>query len=279
MRATCLVFYASCHGFWLLIVRIKWPTSFVSYFPHHLPPVVCSCSLILPSRIKVWVYKRVSKNSRGSFLNLDHIFVLLYNFSAEIPSTLIREDTLVFRCSFVSSSKPSGKHWVIALIFHEQSSRRVTSQQACPPRVLWEGQSARVLPTLIGHEQVTYVKFDQVGAAICLIVSLQRSPYLCLSSVFPKEESDGSNNSLEDISRERGKEKRRKGGGRERERERERDSRAAAISSKLQRPAILYLYPLDRGSDCEWRWIKCARACIRDSCFARREERREDARL
>jgi len=87
--------------------------------------------------------------------------------------------------------------------------------------VLWEGQSARVLPTLIGHEQVTYVKFDQVGAAICLIVSLQCSPYLCLSSVFPKEESDGSNNSLEDISRERGKEKRRKGGGRERERERE----------------------------------------------------------
>jgi len=117
--------------------------------------------------------------------------------------------------------------------------------------VLWEGQSARVLPTLIGHEQVTYVKFDQVGAAICLIVSLQRSPYLCLSSVFPKEESDGSNNSLEDISRERGKEKRRKGGGREKERER--DSRAAAISSKLQRPAILYLYPLGRGSDCEWR--------------------------
>lgn len=50
-------------------------------------------------------------------------------------------------------------------------------------------------PALIGHEQVTYVKFDQVGAAICFIVIVvplrHSSSFLCLSFSRTSERAIG----------------------------------------------------------------------------------------
>lgn len=222
----------------------------------------------------VEIYRRIGeyRKSWKTFLILELIFVSSHDFSAGIPSTLIREHHGF--PSFVCFSEPAiVKHWVIMSIFRGWSSWRAASQQACPLGYFGKDK-VPTSPALIGHEQVTYVckvwpswhsnmPHRRLTPAFSLFLSL-------FGLLEDWRESDELNNSLEDTLKEREKEEE-EGGGRE-----EREGRrrvVAAVSTKLPSSDIVSLLT--------GRWIAsgdelsvCAPGyTIRVSRGARRRER------
>lgn len=171
MRAKCLVFHASRHGAWSSRMTYAFrPVLFASSFP--------------PRLSVAGIYRRVDRKRVVSYpRSYFHIAPQLF---CRNPKHV---DRRIPRFSVARLFLQASHRGSIELLHRSSAGGRGRLLRNGPvPSGYFGKDKVPASPALIGHEQVTYVKFDQVGAAIFIVVvSLPMfSLSLPLSLVFPR---------------------------------------------------------------------------------------------